>query len=147
MIIGQYKSKVGVKKRVAFPKKFRDEMGENLIVTNGYEGCLVIVDQDRWAKITKEVTGGTFVDKKIRDSGRFLLGGAHEVELDVQGRFVVPDGLFGFAGISNEIVFLGLVNWVEGWSVDRWKDHQEYVSENSEMIAQDIADIIGNESK
>lgn len=144
MIVGQHKSKVGAKKRVAFPKKFRDEMGKNLIVTNGYEGCLVMVDQDRWGKITEGVTGGTFVDRKIRDSGRFLLGGAHEVELDPQGRFVIPDGLFGFAGITNEVVFLGLVNWVEIWSVDRWKTHQEYVSENSDVIAQEIADIISN---
>ncbi|MBN2100563.1 division/cell wall cluster transcriptional repressor MraZ [Candidatus Dojkabacteria bacterium] len=142
MIIGQYKSKVGEKNRVAFPKQFRNEMGDKLIVTRGYEGCLIAVDQKRWEVITKEITQGTFIDRKIRDAGRFLLAGAHEVDLDTQGRFVVPKGLVEFSGLSKEAVFLGLVNWVEIWSDEQWREHEEYVKENGEDIAQEIAEVI-----
>jgi len=45
MLIGEYRSKVGEKKRVSLPKKFREELGEDLILTRGYEDALVIVNK------------------------------------------------------------------------------------------------------
>ncbi len=142
MLIGQYSNKLGAKNRTALPKKFRNELGQKVIVSRGYEGCLVIVDEQRWEKIVKEVVDGTFIDKKIRDSGRFLLAGAHEVELDDQGRFVVPEMLVKYANLRNDIVFLGLSNWVEVWSADKWQEHEEYIKENGDQIAQELADVV-----
>ena len=54
MIIGQYKSKVSLKGRVSFPKKFREEMGEKLVVTLGYEGSLIVVSAEGWRAYLKE---------------------------------------------------------------------------------------------
>ncbi|MEA3357242.1 MAG: division/cell wall cluster transcriptional repressor MraZ [Patescibacteria group bacterium] len=147
MIVGQYQIKIGAKKRVAFPKKFRDSMGNKLFITRGYEGCLVIVDQKRWNKITNQITQGTFLDRRVRDSSRFLLAGAHEIVLDEQGRFVIPDGLFQYAELElekKEVVFLGLVNWVEIWSVEKWHEHEEYVRQNGEQIVQELAGLSSN---
>ncbi len=141
MIVGQYTTKIGVKKRVAVPKKFRDEMGDDLIVTRGYEGCLILVDKSRWDQITKEVVTGSFIDKKVRDSGRFLIAGAHEVQLDEQGRFVVPGGLFQYADLNRAACFLGLVNWVEIWSEEKWKEHEQFIKENGEEIAQELSSL------
>ena len=142
MLIGQYSSKIGAKKRVAVPKKFREQMGDQLIVTRGYEGCLVLVDGDRWKEITKHVVGGSFVDKKIRDSSRFLLAGAHEVELDEQGRFVLPAGLHKYGELGMAAVFVGLVNWVEVWSEEKWKEQEEHIRENGSQVAQELAEVI-----
>lgn len=141
MLVGQYTSKIGAKKRVAVPKRFRDELGDDVIVTRGYEGCLVLVDRSRWTQITKDVVNGSFVDRKIRDSGRFLLAGAHEIQLDEQGRFVVPNGLYQYAGLAKSACFLGLVNWVEVWSEDKWKEHESYIKENGDKIAQELAHV------
>jgi MraZ protein len=141
MLVGQFTSKVGVKKRVAVPKRFRDELGDDLILTRGYEGCLILVDKLRWDQITKDVVAGSFVDKKIRDSGRFLLAGAHEIVLDEQGRFVIPGGLFQYAGLLKNACFLGLVNWVEIWSEEKWREHEEFIKQNGDKIAQEIADV------
>jgi MraZ protein len=147
LLVGQYKNKIGAKKRVAFPKSFRDEMGKDLVITNGYEGCLVAVDQNRWKEITKEIVGGSFIDKNIRDAGRFLLGGANEINLDNQGRFVIPEMLFDYGDFEEEVVFLGLVNWVEIWDLKKWQDHQNYVEDNSGQIAQKLADIVNSAGK
>ncbi|MFH1547265.1 MAG: division/cell wall cluster transcriptional repressor MraZ [bacterium] len=143
MLVGLFTSKLGSKRRISFPKKFREILGDKLIVTRGYEGCLVVVDESRWNEITKDVVGGTFLDRKVRDSGRFLLAGAHEVELDLQGRFVIPEDLFDYAELSNsekQAVFLGLGNWVEVWSIKEWREHEEYVRRNGEVIVQELAD-------
>jgi len=139
MLIGQYSSRVGAKKRVSVPKKFRDELGEQVIITRGYEGCLVLVDRDQWEILTKDIVGGSFIDKKIRESGRFLLAGAHEVEFDDQGRCVLPSGLYSYAELTGDAVFVGLVNWVEIWSEKKWKEHEEYIREHGDSIAQELA--------
>ncbi|MBN1618736.1 division/cell wall cluster transcriptional repressor MraZ [Candidatus Dojkabacteria bacterium] len=147
MIIGQYSSKIGEKKRVALPKKFRDQFKGNLILTRGYENCLVLVDEKQWSEITKDVINGQFIDKKIRDTSRFLIAGAHEIELDLQGRFVVPDGLVEYADLKEEAIFLGLVNWVEVWSKSKWTEHEKYISENGEKIAQELITVSKNISQ
>lgn len=142
MLIGEFSSKIGAKKRVAVPKSFREQMGDQLIITRGYEGCLVLVDHMRFDEITKEVVGGSFIDRKIRDTGRFLLAGAHEVELDVQGRFVIPNSLFKYASFDKEAVFLGLGNWVEIWSEKMWNEHEDFIRENGSVVAQELAEIV-----
>ncbi len=145
MIIGQYKTKVGAKKRVAFPKKFREELGDEIIVTRGYEGCLVIVDRRKWAEITREIQGGSFIDKKIRDSSRFLLAGAHEISLDSQGRFVIPEGLYDYGEFDKEAVFVGLGNWVEVWSEDKWQNHEDYIKQHGSEVAQELSETINKQ--
>ena len=147
MLVGQYTSKIGAKKRVAVPKRFREELGDDVIVTRGYEGCLILVDRSRWDQITKEVVNGSFIDKKIRDSGRFLLAGAHEIRLDSQGRFVVPGGLYQYSGLGKSACFLGLVNWIEIWSDEKWKEHEQFIKENGESIAQELSDVVSAEKE
>lgn len=138
MIIGEYRSKVGEKKRVSLPKRFRDELGEELILTRGYEDSLIIVNKSMWEKIAKEVMNGSFINKNIRDTSRFLVGGAKEIEVDSQGRFLVPEALFEHAGLKTDVVFIGLINWVEVWDKDKWEERLTYLKEHGEDIAQEI---------
>ena len=93
MIIGEYQQKLGDKNRIAFPKKFREELGNKLIMTKGYEGCLVIMSPAQSEEMVSDSVSGPFVSGVVRDTSRFLLAGASEIELDSQGRFVVPNYL------------------------------------------------------
>ncbi len=138
MLIGEYRSKIGIKKRVSLPKKFRKELGENLILTRGYEDTLVLVNKSMWEKIAKDVIDGSFINKNIRDTSRFLVGSAKEVQTDSQGRFVIPEALYEHAELSEEVVFIGLVNWIEIWSKDKWLKRMEYLKKNGDEIADEI---------
>jgi MraZ protein len=138
MLIGEYRSKIGDKKRVSLPKKFRKELGENLILTRGYEDALVLVNKSMWEKIAEDVIGGSFINKNIRDTSRFLVGSAKEVQTDSQGRFVIPEALYEHAELSEEVVFIGLVNWVEIWSKDKWLKRLDYLKKNGDEIADEI---------
>ena len=139
MIIGEYKSKVGEKKRVSLPKRFREELGEDLILTRGYENALVFVNKNMWQKVAQEVMNGSFTNKDIRDTSRFLVGGAKEIDLDNQGRFIIPQALFEHAKLKTNIVFIGLVNWVEIWDEESWQERVKYLQEHGEEIAQEIS--------
>jgi len=141
MLIGEFKNQVGEKNRVAFPKKFREELGEKLIVTQGYEGCLVIVSPSQWQTMIDESSSGPFVSQSVRDTSRFLLGGAAEVELDDQGRFVISPNLIEYAQIKNEIIFLGLSRWVEVWDAEKWLQRKQYIVEHSSEIADKLSEI------
>jgi MraZ protein len=139
MLIGEYTTNIGEKKRVLLPKKFRDELGDNLILTRGYEDALIIVNKKLWENIASEIMNGSFIDKNIRDTSRFLVGGAKEIDLDSQGRFIFPSELINHAGLNKEIVFVGLVNWIEIWDRKKWEERLAYLKENSEEIAQEIS--------
>lgn len=145
MIIGEYQNKIGDKKRAAIPKKFRDQMGEDLILTRGYEGSLILVNKQMWENIGKEIMNGSFINKNIRETTRFLIGSAVEVKLDPQGRFVIPQSLYDYAKMDSEITFVGLVNWVEIWSTKSWKAKIEEVSLNSEEISEQLTKEVHNE--
>ncbi|MBD3328911.1 division/cell wall cluster transcriptional repressor MraZ [Candidatus Dojkabacteria bacterium] len=138
MVIGEYTSKLGEKKRLSIPKKFRDEMGGDLIITRGYEKSLVLTNKKMWEKVAGEVTKGSFIDKNIRETSRFLVGSASEIQTDKLGRFVVPTGLLEYANLKKEIVFIGLVNWVEVWAKEMWVKKLEYLDKNSENIAEEL---------
>jgi MraZ protein len=138
MLIGEYKSTLGKKNRVSLPKKFREILGENLILTKGYEQALIIVNEKLWKKVAQEVINGSFINKDIRDTSRFLVGGAKEIELDKQGRFVIPQSLLEHAGLKDEVVFIGLVNWVEVWDKTKWEERLNYLKAHGEEIAQEI---------
>ena len=140
MLIGEYRSKISEKKRVSLPKKFRKELGENLILTRGYENALILVNRNMWEIVAKEVMNGSFINKNIRDTSRFLVGSAKEIETDSQGRFVIPEALCEHADLSSdEVVFIGLVNWVEVWSKEKWIKRLDYLKEHGEEIATELS--------
>ncbi|MEA2020187.1 MAG: division/cell wall cluster transcriptional repressor MraZ [Patescibacteria group bacterium] len=141
MLIGEHIYKLGKKGRVALPKSFRDELGKKVIVTRGYEGCLIVVSPSQWKELLKEAATGPFVSESVRDTSRFLLGGAAEIELDDQGRFVIPPSLRSYAQLGDEVCFLGLGRWVEIWDKERWNDRRNYLAEEAGSIAEKLAEV------
>lgn len=139
MIIGEHKQKLGDKNRIAFPKKFREELGNKLIITKGYEGCLTIMSPAQWEEMVSESVSGPFVSELIRDTRRFLLASASEIELDAQGRFVVPPYLVEYSHINVEGTFLGLGKWVELWSSDKWLEKRKQIEDDSSSTGQKLA--------
>ena len=144
MLIGEYRSTIGEKKRVSLPKKFREELGEDLILTRGYEQALIVVNEKMWKKVATEVMNGSFINKDIRDTSRFLVGGAKEIKTDSQGRFVIPESLFEHATLKKEVVFIGLINWIEIWDKEKWQERLTYLQEHGEDIAQEISKMSQN---
>jgi MraZ protein len=135
LLIGEYQAKLTEKNRIALPKKFREIMGTRLIVTNGYEGCLIVVTEAQFEEITSDISVGKFVNNDVRDTTRFLLGGASEIELDSQGRFVLPSNLLDYSGIKNDACFLGLKRWAEVWSKEKWDKRKGEIMSSAGEIA------------
>ena len=140
MLIGQFEGKVGEKHQASMPRKFRDELGEKLIITKGFENCLIIVSEEKWKTLLEGTEGRPFTNKATRELQRFLLGNATDVELDGKGRFVIPEYLRNFAGIKNEIVFAGIQRFVEIWDREGWEKHQVGLAKDIEGIAERLGE-------
>lgn len=141
MIIGQYQSKVAENGRVALPKKFRDQLGNNYIITQGYEGSLMIVPFKNWEILSQEIINKPFLVESARATSRFLLGNATEIKVDEQGRFVIPPYLRKYGKIDNEAVILGLGKYIELWDSRLWEEYHSQLTKTSEEVAQKLSEV------
>lgn len=143
-VLGQYDVRVNEKQQVALPRKFRSVLGDTLVVTKGFDGHLVIVAEKDWEDLVKGTEGILFTNRETRDVQRFFLGNATIVELDTQGRFVLPEYLRTYAGILKDVVFVGLRNFVEVWDKNKWEEQQKNLSANISIMTESIS---GSKSK
>ena len=140
MLIGQYDGKVSEKHQTGLPKKFREGLGDRLIVTKGFENCLIVVSEENWKTLLEGTEGKPFTNKSTRELQRFLLGNATSVELDAKGRFVLPEYLRSFAGIQEDIIFAGIQRFVEIWDKEKWEEHQNELSGTIESVAERLSE-------
>lgn len=140
MLIGQYDGKIDSKGRSAFPKKFREILGDKLIVTFGYENSLIVVSEENWKALLEGTEGRPFIESAARETQRFLLGGASNVELDSKGRFILPAYLREFGKIKENVVFVGLSRYVEIWDKGRWLEYEKFLEKNIDDISQRLTE-------
>lgn len=136
LLLGQFEGIVGEKNRIALPKKLREIIGDKIILTQGYENSLIIVSQNQWKALLEGTEGKPFIQKEARETQRFILGGASEIELDNKGRFIIPEYLRRFGKIKGEVVFVGLYRYVEMWDRKVWETYREILSKNIDTISQ-----------
>lgn len=138
MVLGEFGARVDTKGRVAFPSKFRKVLGDQLIITKGYEQTLIIVSVQEWRTLLEGTEGKPLIQAETREVQRFLLGGASDVALDGKGRFLLPEYLRHFAKLEEEIIFLGLSRYIEVWSKNRWDEHKVVLEENIGRISEKL---------
>jgi|SRR5581483_4280224 len=136
MLLGQYVGKIGENGRIAFPKKFREELGDKLIITVGYENSLIVVSEEGWKALLEGTEGKPFTVGPARETQRFILGGASSVTIDIKGRFILPVYLREYAKIEAEVVFVGLSRYVELWDKKRWEVYRQELEKNIGTIAE-----------
>lgn len=139
MLIGQFEGKIGEKHQAALPKKFREILGDKLIVTKGFEDCLLVVSEKNWKTLLEGTEGKPFTSKAARELQRYLLGNATYVTLDTKGRFVLPEFLRHFAQIKSEVIFAGIQRFVEIWDKGQWEKHQAALSKDIGAIAERLS--------
>jgi MraZ protein len=141
MLLGQYPVKVTEKGRIAIPAKFRSSLGKKLIVAKWYEGCLVIVSESKWNALLKRLTGKSeIITSPVRDTDRFILGSAFDVETDSQGRFVVPKILKKYSNLGSDAIILGLGDRLEVWNSKEWRKREEFIGKNAAEMVEKLAD-------
>lgn len=80
------------------------------------------------------------VSAPVRDTDRFILGSAYEIEPDFQGRVIIPSNLASYANLKTRLVFLGLNDRIEIWDEEAWKKREEYISQHAGEFIEKLAE-------
>lgn len=123
MLLGEYNHSVDTKGRVIVPAKFREDLGCNFIVTKGFDNSLFIFSKNEWSNFEEKVRSLPMTNPNARSFSRFFLAGATECELDKQGRINIPQNLLDYAGITKDVVVIGVSSRVEIWDKSRWETY------------------------
>lgn len=123
MFIGEYQHALDNKNRMIVPVKLREELGSKFVVTKGLDGCLYAYPLTEWKILEEKMKSLPLTNKDARAFVRFFFAGASEVEMDKQGRGLIPQNLKEYAGIEKEIVSIGVLSRVEIWSREKWNDY------------------------
>lgn len=120
MLMGEFRHNIDEKKRLIIPSKFREELGDKVIITRGLDGCLFVYSLEEWDKIVLSLKNLPFTKKDTRIFTRFFLSGATICEFDKQGRVVIPSSLTDYAEIKKECTIIGVNDRLEVWALDKF---------------------------
>ena len=139
MFMGEYNHTIDAKGRVIVPSKFRETLGDEFVVTKGLDGCLFVYDNNEWAAFEEKLKSLPITNKDARQFVRFFLAGAASVEVDKQGRILLPGSLREFAELIKDVVLIGVGSRIEIWRKERWEGTAAF--EDMDMVAEHMADL------
>lgn len=142
---GRFEIKLDAKGRLSLPSAYRSLLpGENpqVIVTNSRfrgKSCLHVYTMGEWEKLERKIAKLSSLKAEVQAFNRFYLSGGHPVEVDAQGRALIPQSLRKFAGLESQAVLVGLGAKFEIWSLDAWNEIYEDLTENFEETLNAVA--------
>ena len=127
------------KGRITVPARWRELLMANvngqLVITKHKAGCLSMFPLPVWEKFETELLALPQGQDKWR---RFFQGNAAEVEIDSASRVLIPPDLRNWAGLKDEVKFMGMGSHFELW------DLTKYTAVEDELRAEDLPESLGN---
>lgn len=142
MFIGEYQLSVDEKGRLSIPVKYRVSLSRGAVVTRGLDSSLFLYTGSEWEKLARKLAALPLSRANTRAFSRLMLAGAMDVELDRQGRVILPDYLRDFAGIRKKVVVAGLYDRLEIWDEARWEKYKKETEKDSGKIAEELEQVV-----
>lgn len=135
---GEHAYALDEKGRVVIPPKFRPILGDQVVAIRGFETCVGVYSPTEWLKVEEAVRR---LPVKQQTVLRYVLASAVDLEVDRQGRIMLPTHLRDHAKIRREVVVVGLSSRVEIWSRSLWKTYLEKVKKSVPKLAETIEEL------
>jgi MraZ protein len=124
---------IDAKGRMAMPARYRERLleisGGRLVVTVDRDHCLLVYPLPEWEVIESKLVNLPSLNKTARVLQRLLIGHATELEMDGQGRILLPTMLRDYAGLGKKAVLIGQGKKLEIWDEETWSvKQQEWVA-------------------
>ncbi|MBT3475777.1 division/cell wall cluster transcriptional repressor MraZ [bacterium] len=125
MFRGQFIHKISKTGRISVPSKFRDNLKKkyrtNFLILSTFENSIICYPLPEWDKLEDKLSRLPQFKKETVEFERYLIGNAHECEIDTEGRIMIPSILRKDFNINNSAVFVGMLSRFEIWSEKVWK--------------------------
>ncbi|HPC12641.1 MAG TPA: division/cell wall cluster transcriptional repressor MraZ [Candidatus Paceibacterota bacterium] len=135
MLIGEYIHTLDDKNRISLPVKFRKEMGKSIVVAPGLDNCLALYTLVEWKKISTKLSDSSMLASDNRSFSRFMFGQAVIVDVDGNGRILIPENLKNRSSLSSKVVVIGVQNRAEIWNESTWNDYKKNVETQADALA------------
>jgi len=117
------------KGRLAIPARYREQLQEccasRLVITVDRDRCLLIYPEPNWIEIERKLERLPSFNPAARKLQRLYIGHAHDVEMDGQGRVLLPPELRRFASLDKRVALVGQSNKFELWDEDTWTGQRD----------------------
>ena len=136
---GRFNHSVDAKGRVILPSKFREKLGEEFVMTVGLDGCLFVYPNEEWEVFAEQLSNlpGTAEGREFQ---RYFYENAVSCEIDKQGRVLIPADLRAAAGLTKDIVFIGMNKRIEIWSKERKAASSALTPQDINQVADRMAE-------
>lgn len=126
VFFGEYQVSFSAPSRIVLPKKIRELLkGDIFILTKGFDMCLAGYDKEDWEKRARSLLEVSLLEKENLEKRRFLFSSTVYLEIDDQGRFVIPRNLMQSAVIKNKVIIVGVGDHFEIWDPIRWEKYSK----------------------
>ena len=122
----EYESKLDAKGRLVLPARIKAQLPEGdseLVIRRGFEQCLIIYPMVEFKKVFSKISGLNEFNEEYRTLQRNFLSGIVTVELDSNGRFLIPKNMLTYAQIEKDALLVGIGNKVEVWNPTVYEKH------------------------
>ncbi len=136
--MGEYTHNIDTKGRLIIPSKLREQCGESVVVTRGFEGCLALYTADGWKEYYAMLQRLPKNKKETRSFVRMITARASTCEFDKLGRINIPSILREVGNLSKECVIVGVGDHVEIWSEDRWLTYYDDNKDTFDAISESL---------
>ncbi len=140
LLTGTFYRAVDEKQRIAIPKTLREALGSAakgvLYVAPGTDGSLALFTEESLANLANRLAQASPNAQDVRAFSRLFYARVQAVELDGQGRVRVPPELVELAGLSKEVVLVGVQDHLELWDRQRWNQYVQARQNEFDQIAE-----------
>ena len=141
-LTGEFRHTLDDRSRVAVPVRFRTRLAQGATLARWLDKCLGLFPQDEWEELAAKLRALPLTSARAREFARFMSSGAVEVQLDKQGRILVPSYLREYAGLSEgEVIVVGAFNRLEIWAPAAWLPYRSKIEDEPEALAEHLADL------
>lgn len=134
MFKGSHPVTIDAKGRFAIPAAYRqslnDDCGGRMAVTQHWDGCLLVYPYPEYRRFEAKLLEQPSMNPDVRAVQRFFLGAAKDVDMDRQGRLLLPSHLRDHAGLASKGMLVGMGQLFELWDEQQWLERNAQTSQN-----------------
>jgi MraZ protein len=138
MFTGRYYHNLEAKGRLAIPQSFRTELGSAGVITWGLDGCLFLFPKSYWQKLSAKLASLSLTNRGARNLTRILIQSAVELNLDHQGRTLIPEHLRAQVSLKKQVVVAGTLTRIEIWDRDAYHKHLDLIAQTINQADQGL---------